>query len=64
MSEQHRSVIESRTANGEACTVVVVRQPDGPLIVSFHGAWKTTMAPDPDELLELLEALRIAAGVR
>ncbi len=58
VAEQRRSVIESRTANGEACTVVVVRQPDGPLLVSFHGAWKTTMAPDPQEAGELIEALR------
>ncbi len=64
VTEQHRAVIESRTASGEACTVVVVRQPDGPLIVSFHGAWKTTMAPDPEETTELIEALRTAAGVR
>ena len=49
-------------ASGEACNVIVERQPDGPLIVSFHGAWKTTMAPDPQEAAELIEALRTAVG--
>ena len=63
ITERRRFVIASRTASGEACTVIVERQADGPLIVSFHGAWKTTMAPDPPELDELVEALR-KAGAR
>ncbi len=47
VAEQRRYVIESRTANGEPCTVIVERQPEGPLLVSFHGAMRTTAAPDP-----------------
>ena len=62
VAERRRFVIASRTATGEACTIIVERQPDGLLIVSFHGAWKTTMAPDPGELDELVEALRTAGA--
>ena len=64
VAEQRRYVIESRTANGEPCTVIVERQPEGPLLVSFHGAMRTTAAPDPVEATELIEALGIAAGAR
>lgn len=53
-------VIESRTATGEPCTIVVERTDSG-LIMSFHGALRTTAAPDPQELAELVEALRSVA---
>lgn len=61
--ERHRHVIATRTALGNACTIVVERDDDG-LIVSFHGALRTTAAPDPEEVAELIEALRTAAGAR
>ena len=64
IAERRRSVVCTRTATGEACTIVVERQPDGPLLVSFHGAWRTTAAPDPQEAAELIEALRTAVGAR
>ena len=64
VAERRRKAIETRTASGEACTIVVERQPDGPLLVSFHGAWRTTAAPDPQEAAELIEALRTAVGAR
>lgn len=57
-----RRVIESRTASGEECTIIVERQADGPLLVSFHGAWRATAAPDPQELSELIDALRTAGA--
>ena len=62
VAERRRKVIESRTATGEACTLIVERQADGPLIVSFHGAIRTTAAPSPHELDELVEALRTAGA--
>lgn len=61
IAERRRAVIASRTATGEPCTLIVERQPDGPLLVSFHGAWHTTAAPCPDELAALLDALNDAA---
>ncbi len=64
IAERRRVVVCTRTANGEPCTIIVVRQPDGPLFVSFHGAWKTTAAPDPVEATDLIEALRTAVGAR
>ena len=63
IAERRRFVVCTRTASGEACTIIVERQADGALIVSFEGAWRTTAAPDPQELAELVEALQ-AAGVR
>ncbi len=57
-----RKVIESRTATGEQCTLIVERDDEG-LILSFHGALRTTAAPSPEELSELVEALQ-AAGAR
>ncbi len=56
-------MIESRTPSGEACTLIVERELDGPLLVSFHGAWRTTAAPCPEEAAALIEALQ-AAGAR
>ncbi len=53
-------MIEPRTALGEACTLIVERQLDGPLLVSFHGAWGTTAAPCQEELA-LIEALQKAS---
>ena len=62
IAERRRHVVATRTPLGAPCTIVVERQPEGPLLVSFHGALRTTAAPDPDELAELMEALRTAAG--
>ncbi len=64
IAERRRSVVCTRTATGEPCTIIGERQPDGPLTLSFHGALRTTAAPDPEETRELLEALRSAAGAR
>ena len=55
-------MIPSRTERGEACTVIVLREEDGPLKLYFHGARQTSMAPSPDEVAELITALRTAAG--
>ena len=63
VAERRRAVVNTRTASGEECTIIVERQVDGPLIVSFHGAMRTTAAPDPTELDELVAALQ-AAGAR
>ena len=38
------------------------RELDGPLLVSFHGAWRTTASPCPEEAAALMEALRNATG--
>lgn len=54
-------MIESRTPLGNACTIIVERDDSG-LIVSFHGAMRTTAAPSPQEAAELIDALRSAAG--
>lgn len=62
IAERRRSVVASRTANGEPCTLIVERDDYG-LILSFHGAIRATAAPSPDELAALIEALR-AAGAR
>ncbi len=62
VSKLRRAVIESRTPSGEACTIVVERQPDGPLLrvvprgVADHGG---TL---PEELTMLIEALRTAGA--
>ena len=61
IAERRRFVIASRTPEGEACNIIVERDHSG-LIVSFHGAWRTTAAPDPVEAAELIEALRTAVG--
>ena len=63
VAAERRFVIPSRTERGEACTVIVLREEDGPLKLYFHGARQTSMAPDPTELAELVEALQ-AAGTR
>lgn len=63
VAEHRRKVIQSRTASGEPCTLIVERDDSG-VIVSFHGALRTTAAPSPEELAELIEALRTAAGAR
>ncbi len=54
-------MIPSRTATGEACTLIVERDESG-LILSFHGALRTTAAPSPEELDKLMEALRTAGA--
>ncbi len=64
ITERRRCVVCTRTPSGEACTIIVERQPDGPLLVSFHGTLRTTAAPDPVEATELIEALRTAVGAR
>ena len=51
----------TRTATGEPCTLIVERDDSG-LILSFHGAMRTTAAPDPVEATALIEALRTATG--
>ena len=56
--------METHTAAAETCTIIVERQPDGPLHVSFHGAWHATVAPCPEELAGLVDALRTEAGGR
>ena len=62
VAERRRAVVSTRTPSGEACTIIVERQPDGPLLVSFHGAWRTTAAPSPDEFAELIEAMQTAGA--
>ena len=62
IAERRRFVVCTRTASGEPCNIIVEREADGPLLVSFHGAWRTTAAPDPQELDELVEALRMAGA--
>lgn len=61
IAERRRAVVATRTATGEPCTLIVERDESG-LIVSFHGALRTTAAPDPQELDELVEALRTAGA--
>ncbi len=62
VAAERRFVIPSRTECGEACTVIVLREENGPLKLYFHGARQTSMAPSPDELTELIEALRTAGA--
>ncbi len=62
VATERRFVIPSRTEHGEACTVIVLREEDGPLKLYFHGARQISMAPSADELAELVEALRIAGA--
>ena len=54
-------MVTTRTATGEPCNIIVERDDSG-LIVSFHGAWRTTAAPDPQELDELVAALQAVGG--
>lgn len=63
VAERRRAVIVSRTATGEACTLIVERDDSG-LILSFHGALRTTAAPSPEEAGELIDALRTAVDAR
>ena len=62
IAERRRAVVCTRTTTGEPCTLIVERDDSG-LILSFHGAIRATAAPCPDELDELMEALR-KAGAR
>ncbi len=64
VAAERRFVIPSVTERGEACTLIVLREEDGPLKLYFHGARQTSMAPCPEELTTLIEALRTAAGNR
>ncbi len=59
IAEHRRVVVPTRTATGEPCTLIVERDESG-LILSFHGALRTTAAPCPAELAELIEALQRA----
>ena len=61
IAERRRFVVCTRTATGEACNIIIERDDSG-LILSFHGALRTTAAPDPQEAAELIEALRTAVG--
>ena len=61
IAERRRFVVCTRTASGEACTIIVERDDSG-LIVSFHGAVRTTAAPDPEEHAELVAALQTAGA--
>ena len=61
IAERRRAVVCTRTATGEPCTLIVERDDSG-LILSFHGAMRTTAAPDPVEAAELIDALRTAVG--
>ena len=56
-----RHLIESRTPLDAPCTLIVERDDFG-LILSFHGAIRATAAPSPEEVAELIDALRRAAG--
>ncbi len=62
MPQRVRHVIATRTVTGEQCTLIVERQADGPLILSFHGGIRATAAPCPKEAAELIDALRTATG--
>ena len=61
IAERRRFVVCTRTPGGDACTIVIERDDSG-LILSFHGAMRTTAAPCPTEAAELIEALRTAVG--
>ena len=61
IAERRRAVVKTRTADGQPCTLIVERDESG-LILSFHGALRTTAAPSPEELAELMDALRAVAG--
>lgn len=62
VAERRRAVVNTRTPSGEECTIIIERDVNGPLIVSFHGALRATAAPDPTELDELMQALRMAGA--
>lgn len=55
-----REVIETRTAEGEACTLIAVRETDGRLGLYYHGGMRASaMLPPPvyDEFIAALARL-------
>ncbi|MGH3937771.1 MAG: hypothetical protein ACRDTG_03925 [Pseudonocardiaceae bacterium] len=45
---QRRAVIDTHTAEGETCTLIAVRHPNGQLGVYYHGSIRTSaMLPPP-----------------
>ncbi len=58
IADQRRAVIPGRAAEGGgACTLIVIREPEGRLLLSFEGAWRTCAELNPDAHAALIGAL-------
>ncbi len=60
-----REVIETHTAEGEACTLLAVRDPDGRLGLYYHGGIRASaMLPPPvyEQLVAALSRLTSTGG--
>lgn len=58
IANERRAVIAARAAEGGgACTLIVIREPDGRLLHSFEGTWRTCAELNPDAHAELVGAL-------
>lgn len=52
-----REVIEARTADGEACTLIALRQRDGQFGLYYHGAIHSSAMLPPSVFAKLISAL-------
>ncbi len=58
IADERRAVIAGRAAEGGgACTLIVIREPDGRRLLSFEGAWRTCAELNPDAHAALVRAL-------
>lgn len=57
-----REVIETRTAEGEACTLIVLRDPDGQLGLYYHGGLRSSAMLPPPIYEQLVAALARMVG--
>lgn len=56
--DQRRAAIVGRAAEGGgACTLIVIREPAGRLLLSFEGTWRTCAELTPDVHDELVRTL-------
>lgn len=61
---ERREVIEARTADGEACTLIALRQQDGRFGLYYHGALRSSAMLPPPVYAKLISALTRLADQR
>lgn len=57
IATERRAVIETRTAEGETCTLIALRQMNGQLGLYFHGGMRSSAMLPPATFTRLVEAL-------
>lgn len=52
-----REVIKTRTADGELCTLIALREPNGQFGLYYHGGFRSSAMLPPSVYEQLLAAL-------